>query len=429
MCGPSRRRGKLDRPGQPGGRPATLHLGRQAPGLRPASRRRPSRRRPPATRPGRRRGRCRRRSRPAPAAIVGADTLRAPPSMGGPSRGTVEVARWRRRLPPRGGGLADRLPTGAPAQVGEQGLVDASPVRRGARRTMIPGVQKPHWLAPAATKASAHGRTVGQAFQRVTGRPADPARPASRRRPAGRRRREPCSSRIGPAGCSRPSPSACRAARAARRAASHRRRAPRRRRPFRVKATVRARRPTLGSRHGLVASRASWRPARGARARGGVRRLEQDRRAGGPERRHRPALARLRGRLLRPRHPAGGRQPRQQERARCPTACRAARRQGARRRTASVVVPAVTADRHAKGLPLPYLPFLLRAERPGIYTWRTRSAVRRSQRRSAWSTRQGEDPQGGRQAAAVRHADHDQRPRRQPDLHAQAAVPAARRSR
>ena len=112
----------------------------------------------------------------------------------------------------------------------------------------IPGVQKPHWLAPVAQKASAH------ASRSSASRPSTVVitRPATRRtgvthEPAARRRPAPCSTRTGPGGCSRPWASARRGGRAGPRAARSRRRGPRPGRRRRRTATV-ARR--LGGRRG-----------------------------------------------------------------------------------------------------------------------------------------------------------------------------------
>ena len=59
-------------------------------------------------------------------------------------------------------GFDDRLPAGAAAEMRQQGRLDrlarrpvGSRCSSAARRSRMPGVQKPHWLAPAATKAPA----------------------------------------------------------------------------------------------------------------------------------------------------------------------------------------------------------------------------------------------------------------------------------
>ena len=108
---------------------------------------------------GVRQERCRRRSRPG-RGDVGPDTLRGAPSSvarcgrGGQVAGSEDVTGAHRR-PTSVVGLLDRLPAGAPAEVGEQGLVAPRPgVRPAARalaasaasRTTMPGVQNPHWL-------------------------------------------------------------------------------------------------------------------------------------------------------------------------------------------------------------------------------------------------------------------------------------------
>ena len=78
------------------------------------------------------------------------------------------------------GGLHDGLPTRAAAQVGAQapprcrgarGRPPAPPPSSAARRITMPGVQKPHWLAPCATKASAQrSRSSAGAPSRVVTR-------------------------------------------------------------------------------------------------------------------------------------------------------------------------------------------------------------------------------------------------------------------
>ena len=134
--------------------------------------------------------------------------------------------------------LYDGLPPGAPAQVGEQGLVDLFGRRRagadGARAASLitmPGVQNPHWLPPVATSA-AHHRSLSGA-----GRPSRVViwRPWRRRTGVthatrGDRRPRPCSSHTAPAGCSRPLRSGRPVGRAGHRAATIRRPPPRRRR-------------------------------------------------------------------------------------------------------------------------------------------------------------------------------------------------------
>ncbi len=93
--------------------------------------------------------------------------------------------------------------------------------RRPSSRSTMPGVQKPHWLAPHATNASAHAVAClrGRALRPCAPRGPRPAARASRTPRGAGRRRARCSSRIGPAGCSRPSANAHRGRRAARRAA------------------------------------------------------------------------------------------------------------------------------------------------------------------------------------------------------------------
>ena len=157
-----------------------LHLpgGRRAP--RPASRRPPTPRWPTARRRGHRPARCRRRSRLAPAPHGRRPVARCRPSMAARS---AAAARSRYRRSGRcaaGDGerrLPDGLPAGAAAQVGEQGLVDRgrrqrpSP-RRADSRTTMPGVQNPHWLAPAAVNAAAQRSASSRPSTVVTSRPA-----------------------------------------------------------------------------------------------------------------------------------------------------------------------------------------------------------------------------------------------------------------
>ena len=83
-------------------------------------------------------------------------------------RAPDRAARGRRRrgaiaVEAEGGtaGFDDGLPAGAAAEVGQQRRLDRLagaaarlPCSSAARRSTMPGVQKPHWLAPAATKAS-----------------------------------------------------------------------------------------------------------------------------------------------------------------------------------------------------------------------------------------------------------------------------------
>ena len=141
-------------------------------GPRPASRRPPSRRRRRAPRPARRPGRCRRRSRPGRARPPGPPAAARPPSMrrpaaaGAPSRSRsadVDGSRRRRRRwrrPTRRGSCASRC-SGRGGRAAPARRRRGRPAARalGAQRpragTTMPGVQKPHWLAPVAQKASA----------------------------------------------------------------------------------------------------------------------------------------------------------------------------------------------------------------------------------------------------------------------------------
>ena len=152
-------------------RPCTLPA---AAGPRPATHPPPSRPRRRARPPGRRPGPCRRRTRRGrgpprarPAAAIGprsARRLAAARSRRPSPGGRHLAAACRHRLP-----VEDRAPAGAAAQVGERGPArprrGRRPVRpwrrRPSSRTTIPGVQNPHWLAPVAQNASAHGRPLG----------------------------------------------------------------------------------------------------------------------------------------------------------------------------------------------------------------------------------------------------------------------------
>ena len=198
---------------------------------------------------------------PRPRATSGPDPLARCRPRARPAGAAAARSRGRRGgdAPERGQGrLLDRLPAGAAAEVGEERLVDRGPSASAtplppsaARRTMIPGVQKPHWLAPVAQNASAQRSRVGvEALEGRDRPPGHPAGRASRRPPAADRRPARCSSRTGPAGCSRPWPSGRRAGRAAPRAARRRRRRPRPAARPATKAMPLATGPRLGSPHG-----------------------------------------------------------------------------------------------------------------------------------------------------------------------------------
>ena len=163
---------------------AALHLAGRGAGLGQRLADRPSRRGRRARRPARRAARCRRRSRPAPSGHVRRDALRAAPLDRGPP---ARRRRGRARcddgaLPDRRPGVEDRAPAGAAAQVGSSACSTAAssspPLARSpSSRTMIPGVQKPHWLAPVAQNASAQAaRSSGASPSSVVMR-----RPATRR--------------------------------------------------------------------------------------------------------------------------------------------------------------------------------------------------------------------------------------------------------
>ncbi len=171
-CGPSRRAG---------GRAATSArscCGARAPRPPPsepprASRPRPTSRPAPGARPARRQGRCRRRTRPDPARRGRRRAWTAWPSISAPPRcGGLVTASGRRGRAHGGGRLHDRLPPRAPAEVGAAAPVDVTGCRPAARRTTMPGVQNPHWLAPVAAKAPAHRSASARPSRVVTARPA-----------------------------------------------------------------------------------------------------------------------------------------------------------------------------------------------------------------------------------------------------------------
>ena len=152
-------------------------------GPRSASRRPPT---PPcdanAPRPARRAARCRRRSRPGrarpprrrPAArgprSSPAAPRRRPIGDPGVRRGSAAPDR---RAPPRGWSASRCTGRGGPGAPGRPPPRSAGPrALAPASRTMIPGVQNPHWLAPAAVNASAHRPPSSSPSTVVTCRPA-----------------------------------------------------------------------------------------------------------------------------------------------------------------------------------------------------------------------------------------------------------------
>ena len=138
-------------------------VGRRGVGGEPAAAERRRRGRPPgpAALDARRGGRRPSRSRAVPSPT-------APPPAGRPRLGHRHRGWCATRCSGRGGPAAPRLaaPTSAAAS-GRRG-------RRPSSRTMIPGVQKPHWLPPVATSASAHRSRTSAPGRRavVTARPA-----------------------------------------------------------------------------------------------------------------------------------------------------------------------------------------------------------------------------------------------------------------
>ena len=92
------------------------------------------------------------------------------------------------------------------------------------------------------------------------------------------------------------------------------------------------------------------------------------------------------------------------------------------------MVPSAEAASHAAGTPLPYFPFALSIATPGVYTLSANVGGRDlTSSFSVVDPATVKIPKVGRQAAPVRHAHHDRRAGRQPDLHPPAAVPAPRR--
>ena len=207
--------GHLERPPERDRRPPALHLARCR------ARRRDG---PPTTHPeelgtatSASPGAVSSANPPAPAATSAPTRWGTPPSI---SARLAASARDRLSgvspLPTSVAGLEDRAPPRAPAEVGEQRRArrrsrsPRSEAASDATRMMIPGVQKPHWLAPVAVKAFVHSSRIGSGSPSrvVISRPATRATPASRTPLVGLRRPTPCSSRTGLVGCSRPSPSA-----------------------------------------------------------------------------------------------------------------------------------------------------------------------------------------------------------------------------
>ena len=169
---------------------------------------------------------------PWPSATVGADAPgarrpRAWPARPRPSRSRARsgVADCRGERPRRRGSCATRC-TGRGGRAGPARPRRGRPRRRPWRASAREPHDDPRRAEPALARAGGaeasrpRGRGVGREPVERGDRPAgDPPRPASRTRPGAGRRRAPCSTRTGPAGCSRPWPSARRAGRAARRAA------------------------------------------------------------------------------------------------------------------------------------------------------------------------------------------------------------------
>ena len=212
---------------------------RPRPGPRPASRRPPSRRRRRAPPPARRPARCRRRSRRAPRATSGADPLRRAALDARPAGRGVEVARARRRRRAVATSHASRIVRQPVQRQRWASSARSTAAVVAGRAPLARSAGEPHDDARRAEPALAGAggaERVGPARRASSsGRPSTVVidRPATRRagRDAGdpglRRRPAPCSTRTGPAGCSRPWPSA-----APRSVAQHlEQRARRRRRP------------------------------------------------------------------------------------------------------------------------------------------------------------------------------------------------------
>ena len=158
-------------------RPPTNHRGRRGP------------------RRARRRARCRRRSRPPPSATSAATRCGVPALERRPRGCSLEiagqaltVARRRTRATPRGSCASRCTGTGGRAARARRGrcrLAATPRCRSASRRTMMPGVQNPHWLAPVAAEG------LGPHAARVAACPPTVVidRPATRR--AGRHARDP----------------------------------------------------------------------------------------------------------------------------------------------------------------------------------------------------------------------------------------------
>ena len=183
---PARRRRRVPRRGHPAGRGRRRsHPGRVPPRAPPAGALRPR------SGPGDRR---RRDPGPAQPAHVGRRRVARP--SGGYASTMVRHPVHRQRWACSARSTAAVAPAPTPF------------ARRPSRRTMMPGVQKPHWLAPVAQKASAQrARTcVGQARRWSSPIARPPGAAGSRTRPGRPRRPARCNSRTGPGGCTRPWP-------------------------------------------------------------------------------------------------------------------------------------------------------------------------------------------------------------------------------
>ena len=196
--------GAVDRrpaPCRPGAGPPSASRRRAT---RPSSPR--ARRRAPRPVPGRRRTQPGRGRSPAPTGWG------VPPSSAGPlasaRRSVLRVRRDRAGLEGQNG-VDDRLPAGAPAQVGGEGAVDGGGRPPGGRRHRRDAHDDPGRAEPALRGAgggerrSPHAAASARPSSVVTARRRR-GRAASRRTRGPGRRPTPCSSRTGPGGCSRP---------------------------------------------------------------------------------------------------------------------------------------------------------------------------------------------------------------------------------
>ena len=172
-----------------GGAPA-LHLAGRGPRLGQRLADRPTRRRPSGTATSASAGAVSSANPPAPSATSGADPLgrpaleRRPPGGGRPGHAavgrSVAPSGGRGESPRRRRSSASRCTgTGGRASARSTAVAIGEPAawrRRPSSRTMIPGVQKPHWLAAGGAERVGPGRQRASArpSRVVTDRPGDP---------------------------------------------------------------------------------------------------------------------------------------------------------------------------------------------------------------------------------------------------------------